>query len=268
MLKSVLKFKKVSIVVFFIFFSFPTFGEIVSVSEKHRHLGDYSVNDSCDIALNKAKKKAIVQTLGQTVSSEVVSKCSETDGEYDCERNQLSLFELNGDITSWKELKRDDGKELGSDIRFCEVTIKANVEPIKQNQDPSFHFDVSLNQESFKTGETIEININTSKKMYITIFQWLPYGGKKYNKVTKIFPNKKFNQNTNDLVKDNLNLEYEVYFPEEIKKNKVDEYLVFVASERKIPWLQEYTEIEGLKSQLAKTKVLMEKHYSGYIIIK
>lgn len=256
------------ILIIFLLFSFPVFGEIVTVSEKHRHLGDVSLIDSCEIATNKAKKKAIVQTLGQTVSSEVVSKCSETDGEYDCERNQLSLFELNGDITSWKEQSRDDGKELGSDVRFCEVTITANVEPVKQNQDPSFHFDVGLNQEAFRTGETIEIDINTSKSMYITIFQWLPYGGKKYNKVTKIFPNKQFNKNTNDLVKDNLKLKYEVYFPEEIKKAKVDEYLVFVASEKKIPWLNEYTEIEGLKSQLSKTKILIEKQYSGYIIIK
>ncbi len=248
--------------------SFPVFAEIVTVSDKHRHLGEYSVNDSCDIAINKAKKKAIVQTLGQTVSSEVVSKCSETDGEYDCERNQLSLFELNGDITSWNEVDRNDGKELGSDIRFCEVTIKAEVQPVKINQDPSFHFEVGLNQKVFRSGENIEIDINTSKKMYITIFQWLPYGGKKYNKVTKIFPNKLYNQNLNNLVQDKINLKYEVYFPDEIQKNKVDEYLVFVASEKKIPWLNEYTEIEGLKRQFSKTKILMEKHYSGYIIIK
>ena len=69
-------------------------------------------------------------------------------------------------------------------------------------------------------------------------------------------------------MQEKINLKYEVYFPDEIQKNKVDEYLVFVASEKKIPWLNEYTEIEGLKRQFSKTKILMEKHYSGYIIIK
>ena len=45
----------------------------------------------------------------------------------------------------------------------------------------------------------------------MTIFQWLPYGGNKYNKVTKIFPNEKFNKNTNNLIKNKLRLEYEAF---------------------------------------------------------
>ena len=103
--------------------------------------------------------------------------------------------------------------------------------------------------------------------MYLSIFQWLPYGGNKYNKVTKIFPNEDFNKITNNLITDNLNLKYEVYFPEQISK-KVDEYLVFIASEDNISWLNEYTQIEGLKSQMYKNKILMEKHVAGYIVIE
>ncbi len=248
--------------------SLPTNAEIVTSTGKHKHLGEISANDSCKIAIEKAKKNAIIKTLGQTISTDVVSSCSEIDGEYNCERNQLSLFELNGDITSWDEINKNDGKEIGSDIHFCEVTIEANVVPVKQNFDPTFQFNVKLNQEIYRSGDILEININTSKKMYMSIFQWLPYGGKKYDKVTKIFPNKQYNKNVNNLISENINLKYEVYFPEEIKPKKVDEYLVFIASERQIPWLTHYTEIEGLKSQLNKSKILMEKHISGYIIIK
>ena len=113
----------------------------------------------------------------------------------------------------------------------------------------------------------LEININTSKNVF-NIFQWLPYGGNKYNKVTKIFPNEDFNKITNNLIKDNLNLKYEVYFPEQISKKKVVEYLVFIASEDNISWLNEYTQIEGLKSQMYKNKILMEKHVAGYIVIE
>ena len=108
------------------------------------------------------------------------------------------------------------------------------------------------------------IKINASKKMYMTIFQWLPYGGTDYKTVTKIFPNKK---NSNNLITDNLTLPFEVYFPDKINQNKVDEYLVFVASEEEIPWLEEYSQIEGLKSQISKSKILMEKDYIGYIVI-
>ena len=111
-------------------------------------------------------------------------------------------------------------------------------------------------------------DINTSKNMYMTIFQWLPYGGNKYNKVTKIFPNEKFNRNTNNLIKNKLILEYEAFFPDEIDEDKVDEYFVFVASEKNIPWLDEYSQIESLKSQISKSNFLMEKHLIGYIVIK
>ena len=249
-------------------FSFPLKAEIISATGKHKHLGDKTKNQSCKIAEEKAKKKAIIQSLGQTVSTDVVSNCSEIDGEFECERNQFALFELNGDITSFKVKNKTYDKELGTEILYCEIEIEANVVPIKYNQDPNFQFSVTLNEKIYRTGDILEISINTSQDMYMNIFQWLPYGGSKYNKVTKIFPNKNFNQNDNNLIKQNVKLRYEVYFPDEIDQNKVDEYLVFVASEKDISWLDEYSQIEGLKSQMNKNKILMEKHIAGYIVIK
>ena len=257
--------KKIFILILLI--SLPAKAEWVKVTGKHIHLGNFSPNESCKIATEKAKKKAITETLGIKVSSDVISRCSEVDGEFDCERNQLSLFELNGNIIGERNKNEDDG--INDDgIRFCEVTLEANVVPIKKNNDPSFFFDVKFNQEIFRTGEKLEIEINTSKRMYMAIFQWLPYGGKKYNVITKIFPNKNFNKNTNDLIDKKLELTYEAYFPEDIKREKVDEYLIFIASEKPIPWLPDYGKIERLKRQLSKTNILMEKHISGYILIK
>ena len=46
-----------------------------------------------------------------------------------------------------------------------------------------------------------------------------------------------------------------MYFPEEINQQKVDEYLIFIASESEIPWLSEYSQIEGLKSEMNKNKI-------------
>ena len=258
------------LIIIFLFLSIPLKAEIVTEKGKHRHVGNISKNQSCKIAEQKAKKNAIIKSIGQTISSDVVSNCSEVDGEFECERNQLSLFELNGVITFSKRIgKLNYGEELGSEgIFFCEVTIRANVEPVKKNLDPTFQFDVKLNQEIFRSGENMEIEINTSKKMYMTVFQWLPYGGKKTNIITKIFPNKEFNKNINNLVDGQLILKYETYFPEEIKENKVDEYLIFVASEKDINWLKSYSQIESLKREFTKTNILMENHYSGYMLIK
>ena len=63
---------------------------------------------------------AIIKSLGQTISSEVVSNCTEVDGEFDCERNQSALLELNGDITSFKRIgKPKYGEEIQLEIRKC-----------------------------------------------------------------------------------------------------------------------------------------------------
>ena len=255
------------LILLFVILSFPVNAEWIKVSDKHIHLGDYSVKESCKIATEKARKKAITESLGIKISSDVISRCSEVDGEFDCERNQLSLFELNGNIIGERNKKKKDGKN-DNGIRFCEVTLEANVVPIKKNNDSSFFFDVKFNQEIFRTGENLEIEINTSKRMYMAIFQWLPYGGKEFSVITKIFPNKDYNKNINDLIDNKLQLTYEAYFPEGIKKNKIDEYLIFIASKKPINWLKNYTQMERLKAHLSKTNTLMEKHISGYILIK
>ena len=257
-------------ILIFLIFTFHLKAEIVVVSGKHEHLGkNYTKNESCKIAEKIAKNNAIIKSLGETASVETISNCSQiNDGEYNCEVNRFSVLELSGDIIDSKIVKKNYDKEPGSKILFCEVTIEANVVPVKKNLDPNFQFDVSLNQKIFRSGENLEIEINTSKEMFMAIFQWLPYGGKKYNVVTKIFPNKDYNKNTNDLIEGKLNLKYETYFPDEIKKDKVIEHLIFVASEKKINWLEEYAQIEGLKKQFFKTNILMEKQYSDYMLIK
>ena len=107
----------------FLFITFSLRAEIIIETGKHRHVGDISNNQSCKIAEQKAKKNAIIKSIGQTVSSNVVSNCSDVDGEFECERNQLSLFELNGEITSSRRVgKAKYGEELGSEgVFFCEL---------------------------------------------------------------------------------------------------------------------------------------------------
>ncbi len=249
-------------------FSFQAKAEIVTVTGTHKHTGNFSPNESCSIALEKAKLDAIRQVLGESISSEVFSSCSEVDGELNCTRNQFSSLKLRADITDLKPQEPVHDNNEDSGVFICKQTIEANVVPIRQNTDPSFHFDIELNKRTFVSKEIMKIKINTSKKMYITIFQRLPYGGTKYDKITKIFPNEKFNKNTNNLVQDNITLKYQTYFPKEIDKKIVDEHLIFVASKREIPWLNEYATYESLKKQFIKSKTLLEIENIDYVIVK
>ena len=82
---------RILVILIFLFF-IPANAEIVKAVGTHKHLGSYSKNESCAIALEKAKKKAITESLGETITSEIVSNCSEVDGEFNCERNQFSLL--------------------------------------------------------------------------------------------------------------------------------------------------------------------------------
>ena len=67
---------------------------------------------------------------------------------------------------------------------------------------------------------------------------------------------------------DNLTLKYQTYFPNEIDQKIVDEHLIFVASKREIPWLNEYATYESLKKQFIKSKTLLEIENIDYVIVK
>ena len=72
---------KIFILIFILpFVCLTSQAEIVTEKGKHRHTGNISHNKSCKIAEQKAKKNAIIKSIGQTISSDVVSNCSEVDG--------------------------------------------------------------------------------------------------------------------------------------------------------------------------------------------
>lgn len=47
------------ILILILLFIFPANAEWIEVTEKHKHLGNFSVNESCNIAIEKAQKKLL-----------------------------------------------------------------------------------------------------------------------------------------------------------------------------------------------------------------
>ena len=79
---------------------------------------------------------------------------------------------------------------------------------------------------------------------------------------------KQDNKNDN-FIKNKTKLKFQVYFPNSLKnRSKVNEILIFIASEKEIPWFNEYAQVEDLKKQILKGKILMESKYLSYIILK
>jgi hypothetical protein len=262
---------RILLLVGFIFYSLPSLAKIVTAKGKYMHSGEISTNDGCEFAKERAKLKALEKELGQTISSEELEKCSEIDGKYNCERNQFFLSSFNGDITGLKELdrKKTTGTINDEIVYFCEIEIRANVIPSKQIKDPSFDFDVLLNESNFREGDNLAMEIGFTKPMYLTIFQVLPYE-KKDHQVLKLFPNER---EKNNLIKSEkiilpYNAKYEIYFPEQVNKKSVDEYLFFIASDKEIPWLKEYNTTEDLKAAFLNSTKRMKAKFKQYTIIK
>mgnify|MGYP001176460620 CR=1 FL=1 len=256
------------LIIFFIIFSASA--EVVETEAKYRYLGNVSEDDACNLAKERAKLKALEKVLGQTISSDEMESCSEVDGKTSCERNQFFLSSFNGDITGIKLIDKEVTTEKtssGEKFSICKIKIKANVKKSTTTLDASFDFNVKLNQKNFRDGEELKIDIELNEPFYLTVFQVLPYEKKDYQ-VYKLFPNELEQDN---FIKDksfNLpqNAKYEIYFPNVSNKNSVDEYLVFVASEKDIKWLEKYAKKEDLKSAYIRENSIkyMYKEYTIY----
>jgi hypothetical protein len=256
------------LIIFFIIFSASA--EVVESEALYRYLGNISEDDACDLAKERAKLKALEKVLGQTISSDELESCSEVDGKTSCERNQFFLSSFNGDITDLKLIDKvvtTEKTSTGEKFSICKIKIKADVKKSTTTLDASFDFNVKLNQKNFRDGEELKIDIELNEPFYLTVFQVLPYE-KKDHQVYKLFPNELEKDN---FIKDNSfnlpqNAKYEIYFPNVSNKNSVDEYLVFVASEKNIKWLEKYAKKEDLKSAYIKENSIkyMYKEYTIY----
>ena len=263
---------RILLLLVFIFYSYPSLAKIVTVKESVMHGEEISTKDGCMLARKNAQLKALREGLGVTTSSEELEKCSQIDGKSNCEYNQFSLITFNGVLTEVKELSKKKKTETlsnGEIAYICEIEIKANAEPIKQITDPNFNFNVKLNEHNFKPGDNLSMEIDFTKPMYLTIFQFLPYE-KEGNQVSKLFPNER---EENNFIKDGkiilpYNAQYEIYFPEKINKKNVDEYLFFIASDEKINWLDEYNNINELKSSYINSTKRVKTKYKQYTIYK
>ena len=267
------------IIIFLIIICSPVYAELVIGIGEKIHDPETSQSEACNIALERAKQDAIRKSVGTEVSTEVFNKCSEIDGELDCERNQLSILRSKGEIIDSEQIDKEYDKYKDTELFYCKITIEAEVQPIEKVSDIEFHFETTLNKclkidkkyeceasDVFRSGEIMRVDIDTNVKMYMYIFQWLPYA--KTAQITKIFPNKKLQKEVADnLILGKQSLFYSVYFPENIFAKKIDEHLVLIGSKKSIPLLDEYNVIERLNKHFLEPNLLVEKREISYIIL-
>jgi len=117
--------------------------------------------------------------------------------------------------------------------------------------------------------DKLTMEIGFTKPMYLTIFQFLPYE-KEGNQVSKLFP---YVREEINFIKDEkiilpYNAKYEIYFPENVNKKNIDEYLFFITSDENIRWLDEYNNINELKSSYINSTKRVKTKYKQYTVYK
>ena len=252
--------KIIKIILLSFFLSSGCYAAVITSEGSFKHDGNnFSPRQACEIAKKRAKEKAIIDALGLNISLEEVQKCDETDGKFDCRSNQVSIKSLNGEITEMKVIDKNEGIEELADIKlyYCKVVIQANVEQ-KIIENKNFDFQVSLNKINFIDGdEDLNIKLILGEKTYLNVFIYFPY--EKNFKVERIFPNS-VEKEKNYIITDQFSLpakndkgeqlKYTVNFPREIKREKVDEHLIFIASKKDIKLLNKYFSLEDLNKRL------------------
>jgi len=271
----------------FIFVSFKVYAiklNNIEVTEQFGRLT--SLDEACSIAIDSLFDKVRRLAAGEeTISFESTNICKFSEQEPKCDLYTNSFRSIGKvQITEYKFLKFSDGSEcrfssLGNNI--FEATVKGNFVIEKLPPPDNFNFRISINKNQFvsyptnkikqrKKNDNLDITIETTEDMYLSIFQWWPYEDN--NTVQKIFPN---DYDTMHFFKSNgkysiptsgsrAKYRFRVDFPDEeyVFENDVQEFLMFVGTKEKEPIFDKYKYSEfGKKLANIKNYRLERKSY-------
>ncbi len=210
---------------------------------------DMGVTPACDAAEQKAKQEALRQVLGERFSASEQLSCREGRAgvdNTDCVYNTFLWSEIDGDIKEAQRLGEPlIDKQPGASR--CQVRMRVVVDVPSVAPDPGFDFQASLSSIRLRSNESVAFTVRPSVPMHMTVFSWAPSHDK--STVARIFPNS-FDtsgllqpQQINHIPSEQGVRRYgfQVSFPSNVKHDFVDEYLIFVATKRPVPWLTQYT---------------------------
>ena len=217
-------------------------------AEEYKGYGEYhfgpnvTETKACALALENAKKSVLSKVYAENIFSEDLMRCSETDGDGQCELNKSTISIINGSIKEMKSMEKTLKRLEGYSI--CRLDIVAKIVKPEQKKDPNFDFSIKINKKYFRDKEKFMIEIEPSIKMFVNIFQWDPYGSEGIH-LTKIFPNEY--ESNNEIKNKKIipgkkhNYSFKVEYPYKTQDKKyVDEYLVIVSTKNNINFVTEF----------------------------
>lgn len=200
----------------------------------------------CDAnALMEARRAAMSKAGLETLASTTRDMCVEAGAETNCEMHQQTMNYFDGGfIAGTRNLQRRKETTTGGEV--CVASIEANVKKYTSRADPNFLLQAEFTGKSRKRhGESFQITGEATKGAHLYLFGYYPKThGEKY---FRILPNQhegsQISEGFFEIPGANYQKKYKfrAEFPENTKSREVMEYLIVVASKKKLDMLSEQT---------------------------
>jgi len=214
-----------------------------------------SKNEACNLALGKAKLKALANILGESVSAEELLSCKGSTGkisDYRCDLNQVTWSQIDGDIK--KTIDEKSYVEERGDASACVAEVEIEVIIPKEKADPNFWLKAEFKQMNVRVGDDLNLDLELSQAGYFAVFNWLPYDS---DSVVRIIPENDDTSQSNVYLSPEKSKGLKASFAMTAswaesytgKRKSYDEYLIIVATKTPYRWFSKYS-LDDFKSRL------------------
>jgi hypothetical protein len=230
--------------------------------------------DACDLAVAKARSRALANVMGEFVSTEELLSCQGTTGkraDYGCDMNQIAWSQIEGEIR--RTLKENTTVEEREGASACIADVEIEVVIPKEKPDPNFQLRADFGQTVFRVGDRFNLDIELSQPGYFAVFNWLPHDS---HSVVRIIPNTddpaqstvQLRQNNNKALKESYGLVASWADSYTGRRKFYDEYLIVVATKKPQRWMSRYNldDFKALLQQIPITERRLVK--KGYQLTK
>ena len=241
-----------------------------TASAEYLYGPETSKNEACNLALGKAKMKALANVLGESVSAEELLSCKGStgkDSDYRCDLNQVTWSQIDGDIK--RTISEKTVTEERGDASACVAEVAIEIVIPKDKPDPNFQLRADFKQTVFRVGDDFNLDIELSQQGFVTVFNWLPHDS---NSVVRIIPQSEDPSQSNVFLSAEKTKGLKASYAMTAnwadsytgKRKFYDEYLLVVATKRPIKWLSKYS-LDDFKSYLQQIPItdkrLVKKAY-------
>ena len=248
----------------------PAAAEISAARAEYLFGPETAPKDACELAIAKARSRALANVMGEFISSEELLSCQGATGkrsDYGCDLNQITWSQIEGEIR--RTLKENTRVEVREGASACIADVEVEIVIPKEKPDPNFQLRADFGQTVFRVGDRFNLDIELSQPGYFAVFNWLPHDS---HSVVRVIPNTddpaqstvQLRQNRSKALKESYSLVASWADSYTGRRKFYDEYLIVVATKKPQRWMSQYSldDFKALLQQIPITeRRLVKKGY-------